>query len=96
MRNPKVLTRPADGRPRRTRKILIQDGEFVLTVNLFGSHLVFHCHCDDCGGSRNGPEYWASCFRNECRDCEAKVPDAMLGMIKLAEWNPGKTTHGLR
>ena len=80
----------------RHRVILMQDGEFVLTRNTNGHHLIFHCHCDDCGGGRNGPEYWASCFLNECRDCGSLVPDAMRGMITMAEWNPGKTVHGLR
>ena len=85
------------------RKILLQDGEFVLTENSKGEHLVYHCHCDECGGSRNGPPYWASCDERRalgtkalmCRDCPALVPEAMSGMVNLIEWHPsGRTKPG--
>lgn len=75
------------------RKVLMQDGEFILTVDDSGSHTVYHCHCDECGGGRNGPPYWASCDitrqnppKLECHDCPASVPDAMIGIVKLAMW----------
>ena len=66
------------------RKVLMKDDGFILTVDSSGYHLVYHCHGE--GGYRGAP-YWAGCgLIVGCHDCPAMVPQAMLGMVKLAEW----------
>ena len=61
------------------RKVLMRDGEFILTVNSLGNHLMYHQHTDD-------PYRGARLVAGVCVVCLVAPPEAMTGMMELCKW----------
>ena len=62
------------------RKVLMNDGEFVLTVNDTGTYIMYHQHTEPPGALE------LLVADDVCVMCLAKAPEALSGMRELCKW----------
>ena len=60
------------------RRVLMEDGEWMLTVNSIGNYLIFHNHDADPSARLVAG--------NVCCFCLVKAPAALSGMMELCKW----------